>query len=133
MKPLIDTNVCINYLRGKNPLVSALMMQHAAADIVVCSVVRAELFHGVERSRNPANRARVDSFVAGFPTLPFDNAAAIIYGRIRHELEVKGLPIGANDLLIAAITLANGLTLVTHDTSDFGRIPSLPLVDWEIP
>jgi len=41
--------------------------------------------------------------------------------------------IGPNDLMIAAIALANGLILVTHNTKEFGRVPGLKLEDWQIP
>jgi len=34
-------------------------------------------------------------------------------------------------MLIAAIAIANGLTLVTHNTNEFSRVPSLLLEDWE--
>ena len=44
-----------------------------------------------------------------------------------------GTPVGPNDLLIASIALANGLTLVTHNTREFGRIGGLSLEDWEVP
>jgi tRNA(fMet)-specific endonuclease VapC len=40
-------------------------------------------------------------------------------------------PIGPNDLLIAAIALANGLIVVTHNTSEFSRVPGLSIEDWE--
>jgi tRNA(fMet)-specific endonuclease VapC len=47
------------------------------------------------------------------------------------SLEQAGTPIGANDLLIAAIAIANQLTLVTHNVSEFARISSLSVEDWE--
>jgi tRNA(fMet)-specific endonuclease VapC len=40
-------------------------------------------------------------------------------------------PIGPNDLMIAAIALAHDLTLVTHNTAEFSRVPGLRLDDWE--
>ncbi len=45
-------------------------------------------------------------------------------------LNAKGTPIGANDLMIASIAVANGLTLVTNNTSEFSRVPGLKLEDW---
>ncbi len=42
------------------------------------------------------------------------------------------MPIGPYDLQIAAIALINNLTLVTHNTSEFGRVPGLSLDDWEV-
>jgi tRNA(fMet)-specific endonuclease VapC len=34
-------------------------------------------------------------------------------------------------MLIAAIALANGLTVVTHNTREFSRVPGLALEDWQ--
>ena len=44
-----------------------------------------------------------------------------------------GTPIGPNDLMIAAIALAHHLTLVTHNTTEFSRVPGLSIEDWQIP
>jgi len=61
----------------------------------------------------------------------FDDSAAAVYGRIRHELELIGSVIGPYDLMIAAIAQSNQLTLVTHTTSEFGRIRGLSIEDWQ--
>jgi tRNA(fMet)-specific endonuclease VapC len=63
--------------------------------------------------------------------LPFDENAAAHYAAIRADLAAKGTPIGPNDLLIAAIALANGLILVTHNTTEFSRVVGLSLADWQ--
>jgi len=57
--------------------------------------------------------------------------AAMIFGEIRSQLAFQGTPIGAYDLQIAAIALANNLILVTHNTREFSHIPQLQLEDWE--
>ena len=64
-------------------------------------------------------------------SLPFEAKAAQICGQIRAKLQAKRTPIGAYDLQIAAINLANNLTLVTHNTREFERIENLALEDWE--
>jgi len=56
----------------------------------------------------------------------------LIYGRIRATLEKAGTPIGPYDMQIAAVALALDLTLVTHNTREFGRISSLKIEDWEL-
>jgi tRNA(fMet)-specific endonuclease VapC len=100
----------------------------------LCSVVVAERLFGALRSRDAArNRAEVQKFVAGLVSLPFDDRAAAEYARIRADLIARGLVIGPNDLLIAAIAVANGLTLVTHNTGEFSRVVGLWLEDWQTP
>ena len=44
----------------------------------------------------------------------------------------KGNLIGANDLIIAAIALANKAILITHNTAEISRVQNLPLEDWEL-
>ncbi len=73
----------------------------------------------------------MDKFLRRYMTLPFDDNAAQICGEIRADLARKGTPIGPYDVQIAAIALANNLTLVTHNTREFSRVPNLLLDDWE--
>src|SRR5436190_8543506 len=104
------------------------------ADIRVCPVVVAELWYGAARSAKPAaNRASVDALIAPFPSLPYNNAAAEYFVSVRCHLESIGKIIGPYDIQIAAIALANGCTLVTHNTSEFSRVPGLVLEDWQGP
>jgi tRNA(fMet)-specific endonuclease VapC len=101
--------------------------------VVLASIVVAELLFGALRSRDVAkNLADVRAFVSGFRSLDFGAAAAEEYAKIRADLAAKGTPIGPNDLLIAASALTNGLTLVTHNTSEFSRVMGLTLDDWQI-
>jgi tRNA(fMet)-specific endonuclease VapC len=74
---------------------------------------------------------RVEQLRRQFVSLPFDDHAGEEAGRVRAYLAGLGTPIGPNDLLIAAIALANGLTLVTHNTSEFSRVPGLNIEDWQ--
>jgi tRNA(fMet)-specific endonuclease VapC len=91
------------------------------------------VFAGALRSIDPARSlARQRAFFARFQSHPFDDAAAEAYARIRAHLLTAGNTIGPNDMLIAAIAVANGLTLITHNTDEFGRVPGLDLDDWEL-
>lgn len=131
---LLDTNVCVQYLRGKSVLVRQRLAARSTHEVRLCSVVLSELYVGALRSAEPAkNRVDVDQFATLFASLPFDDSAADVYARIRHHLESQGTPIGPYDLQIAAIALANGCTLVTHNTTEFSRVPGLLLEDWETP
>lgn len=70
-------------------------------------------------------------FLAGLASLPFDDRAADFYGDVRAALAARGEMIGPNDLLIAAIALVHGVTLVTNNVAEFGRVAGLRVEDWE--
>jgi tRNA(fMet)-specific endonuclease VapC len=130
----LDTDACIEHLRGRNQLLSQRIAARPASELRLCSVTVAELYYGLYRGgRVQAERPKLEAFLSLFSSLPFDDRAADIYGRIRTDLTARGQMIGLNDLLIAAIALAHQLTLVTHNTRDFGRIPGLQCEDWQIP
>lgn len=130
----VHSNACIGHLRDQTSLVAQRIHATPFAEICVCSVVVAELLFGAYCSADPpANRAKVKSFVASFFSLPFDDSAADLYGQIRFDLQSKGQMIGPNDLMIAAIAKDNGLSLVTHNTAEFSRVPGLVIVDWTLP
>jgi tRNA(fMet)-specific endonuclease VapC len=132
---LLDSNVWIGLIRGTSSVLDARFHTMAiSADLRVCSVICAELWYGCARSARPAaNRAALDALLAPYSSLPYDNAAAELFVSIRRHLESLGQPIGPYDLQIAAIALANGCTLVTHNTAEFNRVPNLVLEDWQIP
>jgi tRNA(fMet)-specific endonuclease VapC len=65
--------------------------------------------------------------------LDFDSDCAKQFGRVRGQLLQKGISIGRMDLLIASAALVYNLTLVTHNTADYQRIPGLRLDDWLTP
>jgi len=126
----LDTSTSITFLRGKHPQLRQRVLSHFH-DIAITSVVAAELYYGAERSANPpTNRGQVDVFLAPFPLLLFDKAAAVAYGSIRADLARRGQLIGPNDLLIAAIALAVNATVVTHNIREFSRVQGLLVEDW---
>jgi tRNA(fMet)-specific endonuclease VapC len=93
-------------------------------------VVKAELWHGAEKFGNRERRLRaLEMLFAPFASLPFDDAAARHYAEIRHHLEAQGRILGPNDLKIAAIAQAHGLTVVSAD-QEFRRVPGLIVEDW---
>ncbi len=133
MKYLLDSNVCIQYLNQKSEKIIQRLQDLSDIDIVVCSIVKAELFYGAMRTNNPAKTLqKQQEFLDRFISLKFDDECAVIYGEIRSKLAAKGTPIGNNDLHIAAIAMANNLTLITHNTREFSRVDNLKLEDWEI-
>ena len=91
---LLDTNVCIVYLKGISEKVKSRIDDLEAEQIAVCSVVKAELFYGSMKSKNPEKNLNIQkSFLSQFVSLPFDDSCAEIYGKVRADLEKQGTPI----------------------------------------
>lgn len=127
---LLDTNICVVALNGSDVAVMN-RIRAERADLLLCSVVEAELLFGADASKAPAkNHARLRDFFASFPSLPFDDAAAREYGRLRARLRALGTPIGPNELLIASIALANDVPLVTRNAREFARVEGLAIEQW---
>lgn len=132
MTYLLDTAVCIGFMRNTAPKTIARIQATPFAEMVLCSIVVHELLVGVERSRKPVTEGpKVAGFISQFQSLPFDDDAARDAAKIRAGLEAQGLPTGANDLLIAGIARVRGLILVTPNIIDFDRIPNLRVENWE--
>lgn len=133
MTHLLDSNSCINHLRlGPASKVTARLAAAAPGSVVLCSVVVAELLYGAHRSmRKVQTLAEVHNFCVQFTSLVFDDRSAEEYAEIRSYLDNVGTPIGPNDLMIASIARAYSLTLVTHNTGEFSRVPGLKLEDWQ--
>jgi tRNA(fMet)-specific endonuclease VapC len=133
MRYLLDTNTCIVYLKGRNLNLRQKLEIVTISDMAVCSIVKAELFYGSMKSANPERNSTLQrEFLDQFASLPFDDLAAQAFGNIQAQLEARGTPIGAYDLQIAAIALANDLTLITHNTREFNRVDGLQVEDWEL-
>ena len=129
---LLDTNACIQFLRDPGSAVARRLAAVPAGEVALCTVVKAELYYGAWRSADPDRSIQVlEAFFGNLGSLPFDDLAAEVYGRIRAYLTQQGQLIGPNDLLIAATALAYGATLVTHNTREFTRVPDLRIEDWE--
>ncbi len=133
MKYLLDTNTCIRYLNGRSENVVRKMNDTLADDIVLCSIVKFELLFGAYKSNATSkNLAQQRIFFAKFSSLDFDDSSAEVCGQIRAFLEQKGKKIGVYDVQIAAIALQHQLILVTHNVTEFSRVPNLKLEDWEV-
>lgn len=132
---LIDSNILIDFLRGKNKHVLQMLRNSDASIFKVPSIVKAELLLGVEKSKDPGgNRFKVELLLLPFETLPFDDKCALHYARLRAYLEGKGMGVSANDYIIAACAMAYGATVITNNAAEFQRIPGLSVEQWaEVP
>jgi tRNA(fMet)-specific endonuclease VapC len=103
-----------------------------AEEIAISAITRAELRYG-QRLLPPGagkRHALIDAFLSEMPVLDWGLRAADRYGIVAADLRRRGLPIGCMDTKIAAHALAEDLILITHNTSDFGRVAGLRMENW---
>ena len=134
MAYLLDTNTCIVMINGTSEAARKRFAKalESGKQIWVPSVSLHELWYGVAKSAKvDANTLRLKVFLGGaVRVLEFGAEDARFSGEIRNTLEWKGTPIGGYDVLIAGQALSRGLTLVTANTREFGRVKGLVWEDW---
>ena len=129
----LDTNVFIDLMRGRQPLVrqrhaTALLNEQA---LLTSLVVFHELHFGIAASHNSAAEAgAVEIVLCGVPVEALTEADMICAANIRARLRGSGRPIGPYDALIAGQALARGWTLVTSNVCEFERVEGLSVENW---
>jgi len=128
---MLDTDTCSYIMKRSHPAVLKRLQKVPTDDVCISVITKAELLFGIELSpRKSQDEAALNAFLRYVEVFDFPDAAALHYARIRAELRARGSMIGANDLFIAAHALCLGLTLVTNNTREFGRIRNLSIENW---
>jgi len=131
MKLMLDTNICIYIIKQQPVAVLKRFLEYQIGDIGISSITLSELRYGVAKSTHQEkNTKALDEFITPLEVVFFDVEAARVYGDIRAALEKAGTPIGAMDMLIAAHAVSLEIPLVTNNTREFVRIPTLNSIDW---
>ncbi|MEK7216267.1 MAG: type II toxin-antitoxin system VapC family toxin [Chloroflexota bacterium] len=131
---LLDTDILSNLVRrAPSTTLIARLASVPAGQQFTSSITYGELLYGTYRM-GPRVAAIIDKLeevlLPSLPILPFDAAAAAVYGEIRAQLERNGTPIGDADTRIAGIALARGLAVVTGNVRHFERVPGLTVENW---
>ncbi len=127
---LLDTNIVSDLVRDPQGRSAARIARLGEEAIATSIIVAAELRYGEARKKSARLTAQLETILGGLEILPFNAPADRIYGELRARLEAAGKPVGANDMLIAAHTLALGYTLVTDNVREFSRIKGLKVENW---
>ena len=126
----LDTNSLIYFFKGRGRVAERLLAT-PPSEIGVPAIVLYELEVGIAKSSSPDKRRKqLSELVDLVNLLPFGEAEARAAATLRAALEKRGKPIGPIDTLIAGTAVANRALLVTHNTSEFGRVSGLKVVDW---
>ena len=135
MKPalhyMLDTNICIYIAKGQPLAVRQHFEKHPLQALAMSTITVGELRFGAEKSQfRERALATLDQLVQMIRPSALPMAAAEHYGHVRASLQRQGLPIGNNDLWLAAHALAEDWTLVTNNTREFDRVPGLRVENW---
>ena len=127
---MLDTNTLIYFFKGIGR-VKEHLFSYSPKDIFIPSIVIYELQVGIAKSNSPKKREKqLSTILKQINIIEFGEKEAKISALIRADLERKGTPIGAMDILIAGCAKAHNLTLITHNTKEFMRVEGLSLNDW---
>ncbi len=128
---MLDTDTCSYIMKRSNQAVLRRLQAVPVAHVCISVITKSELLYGVEVSpRRSQDAAALAAFLPYVEALDFADPVAGHYAEIRADLKKRGALIGANDLFIAAHARSLGLTLVTNNTAEFGRVKGLSLENW---
>lgn len=126
---MLDTNMCIYLMKHQPEEVARRFAQYYVGDVVMSAITYGELEYGVEAATDPARERRnLAALIDDIPVVPFDRAAARAYGPIR--LATRDSKRDHLDKLIAAHSVALGVTLVTNNLQDFAKYPGVIIENW---
>lgn len=128
---MLDTDISSYIMKRSNDAVLNRLQEVPVSEVCISVISKSELLFGVEISaRRMQDEAALYAFLRYVEVLDFPDGAAPHYAKIRAELKTRGTMIGANDLFIAAHARSLGLTLVTNNTREFGRVRDLSVENW---
>lgn len=130
MRYMLDTDICIYTINERPAAVRRAFGLHQSAGLGISSVTAAELYFGAARTGSQRNLDALRRLIATLEVASFDAVAAEVSGSLRAWLASQGTPIGPYDTLIAAHAHALGVTLVSNNTREFGRVPGLKVENW---
>ena len=131
-KYLLDTNVCVFFLRGKESIVEQIL-DNGINNCFISEITVAELLYGVECDEYnfQENRKRVNEFVSILTVIPITNVL-LEYAQQKAILRKKGNLIDDMDLFIGATAIANDMTLVTDNEKHLNRLSNIRIENWMI-
>ncbi|HVH72182.1 MAG TPA: type II toxin-antitoxin system VapC family toxin [Candidatus Dormibacteraeota bacterium] len=130
---MLDTDTCSYIMKRTSDVLLKRLKKTPVSDVCISVITKSELLYGVEISaRQKQDDRALTAFLRYVEVLDFPDEAAPHYGKIRAHLRTSGTMIGANDLFIAAHARSLGLTLVTNNTREFGRVQNLAIENWTI-
>ena len=129
MSFLIDTNICIYFLKGLYNLVEKFE-KVGVDNLYISEITVAELKFGAAKSNYPArNKIVIEELINKFKQIPIHNSLDI-FAKEKARLQKQGNIIDDFDLLIGATAIGNKMVLVTNNEKHFNRLIGIQLENW---
>lgn len=130
MQYLLDTSICVFFLRGKLEL-DKIIREKGTENCFISEITVFELRYGAENSESPTKSHKaVDLFVNGISIIPIVGSIKR-YAKEKVRLRRLGKPMHDEfDLLIGVTAIENKLTLVTDNVSDFQNLNDIKIENW---
>jgi tRNA(fMet)-specific endonuclease VapC len=130
MRFLLDTNIVSDLVRHPHGKIFDRISEVGEGDVCTSIIVAAELRYGAAKKNSSRLTAQLEAVLGALEVLALEGPVDAVYGVIRTGLERNGQAIGANDMLIAAHSLALDLTAVTDNEREFLRVDGLRVENW---
>lgn len=128
-KYLIDTNICIYYLKGLFDLKEKFAKANPE-NCFISEITLAELKFGVENSnRKDKNSKVLNDFLSGISILPLFHSIDL-YAAEKARLRKSGTPVDDFDLFIGATAITHNLIMVTNNVKEFSKIKGIQIENW---
>jgi tRNA(fMet)-specific endonuclease VapC len=126
---MLDTDTVSFALRGAGNVKSELLAR-VPSELCISAITLAELRYGASHRKSKKLHGLIDAFTTPISVMPFDEAAAAVFGKTAAELTRAGTPIGQLDTMIASHALSLDLALVTNNIKHFSLVPKLRIENW---
>ena len=126
---VLDTSVASSLLMGNDPAAAEWVSSTPGHHLYLAAPIVYEVLRGILRLPEGARRRRLELAWQNQAqplfkdrVLPLDATAASLWAQLTVEGEHKGRTPPVLDSLIAAIAIANGMTVVTRDRRGFASL-----------
>ena len=126
---MLDTNI-VSALVHDRYGARTILARRNPDRIAISVIVVGEVLFGVEKRQSPRLGEQVSFVLSALNVFEIDEHVATTYAKIRAGLERRGLPVGGNDLWIAAHAMTLDMTLATANVREFSRFEALRVENW---
>jgi tRNA(fMet)-specific endonuclease VapC len=127
---ILDTSIISDLVRNPGGRAAERLAEVGDGDIATSVIVAGELRYGCLKKGSAPLTDRVEAVLREVTVLSLKPEVSVQYGEIRRDLEARGVPIGQNDLWIAAQARSVEAVLVTDNEGEFRRVDGLVVENW---